>query len=304
MKLLNIVYTYNRPNVQYMFWDSLEECTKVKADHTIVIDDGSDPQVRNWLYSFCADKGYELLLKPKNQGYARAWLDGWYFVKKYNPEYVFFLESDYIFRNGFMEECLEVFNALPYIWAINGFSHPDFNDKERIKKWFGDVTIEQFGSDIKSRENIYQPFELETGLGKIGCQYSSHACGTFLLNWKRVLEALDSSKRYSEILIGDFTVPSYTINDLDNLIVRACENGDYGKVINDGMITGGLSWYWDKIVNINGDKSHASAFIDICDYSIAQHVSGDGVNGKGIPEGSTNVLSSTFPESYKDFTRK
>ncbi len=293
MKLLNVIFTYNRPKTQFLFWDSLESCTNIKADHTVVIDDGSDKEIQNWLYSYCSEKGYELILKPKNQGYARAWLDGWYITKKYNPEYVFFMESDYVFRKNFMEECFAVFNASPQIWGINGFSHPEFNNKDRIKQWFAEVTIEQFGSDIKSRGNIYQPFDLETELGKIQCQYSSHSCGTFLLNWKRIVDSF-----------ANFEEQPMDLTNLDRLITRACENGDYGKVINDGMITGGLSWWWDNIVNTVGNSNHASAFIDICDYSIAQHVSGDGVNGKGIPEGSTNVGSPTFPnDNYKEFTR-
>jgi hypothetical protein len=285
MNLLYVVFTYNRPQVQYLFWDSLNECTKVRPNHTVVIDDGSEPYVKNYLYNLACDNNYDLILNGTNKGYCHNWLTAYHLVKQFNPDLVFFLESDYIFRNGFMEECSAVFDALPNLWAINGFSHPDFNDKEKIKEWFSRVTIEQFGSDIKSRDNIYAPFDLETNIGKIGCQYSSHSCGTFLLNWRRVKENIDID------------------TELTPIIYRACENGEFGRVINDGMISGGLSWLWDNKINSEGDKNHASAFIDICDYSIAAHVSGDGVNGKGIPEGQTNVLSPTFPQNYKEFTR-
>lgn len=285
MKLLNIVFTYNRPNVQFHFWDSLNGCTDIKADHTIIIDDGSEQKVKNYLFNLASENSYDIFLNGANQGYCRNWLTAFQLLERYNPEYVFFLESDYIFRKNYLEECFAVFNSLPNVWGINGFSHPDFKDKARIKEWFGRVTTEQFGSDIKSRDSIYQKFDLETGLGTIGCQYSSHACGTFLLNWQRIK---------SNISVKD---------DLFPIVNRACEYGEKGKVINDGMITGGLSWLWDNSVNRDGDKNHASALIDICDYSIAYHSSGDGVNAKGVPEGQSNVHCDTFPQDYKNFKR-
>jgi hypothetical protein len=285
MKLLNIVFTYNRPVIQYYFWDSLNECTKIRADHTVIIDDCSEPNVKNYLYNLACDKNYDLILNGTNKGYCHNWLTAYSLVKRFNPDYVFFLESDYVFRQGFMEECFAVFNSLPDLWAINGFSHPDFKDKEKIKEWFSRVTTEQFGNDIKSRDNIYKPFPLDTEIGKIECQYSSHSCGTFLLNWKRVKEKIDID------------------SELTPIIYRACENGEFGKVINDGMISGGFSWLWDNKINIDSDRCNESAFIDICDYSIAAHVSGDGVNAKGTPEGESNVVADTFPSNYKEFTR-
>jgi hypothetical protein len=286
MKLLNLVFTYNRPHAQYLFWDSLFNCTNVRADHTVVIDDGSDYTVKNYLYNLASDHGFDLMLNGTNKGYCYNWLTAYKLLQKLNPEYVFFLESDYVFRKNFLEECFAVFESLPNLWAVNGFSHPDFKDKDRIKEWFGRVTTEQFGSDIKSRDSIYTPFELETSVRKMLVQYSSHSCGTFLLNWKRVQEHVDIA------------------SELTPIINRACEFGERGKVINDGMISGGLSWLWDNKVNKDGDKNHASAFIDICDYSIGYHMSGDGVNAKGVPEGQSNVHCDTFPQNYKEFEVK
>lgn len=292
MKLLNIIFTFNRPKVQHLFWDSIYNCTKIRADHSIVIDDGSEIDVKNALYQSAIENKHDLYLRSHNEGYSRNFLLAWGLLKSYNPEIVSFLESDYIFRNGFMEDIFAVFDASPQAWGICGFSHPDFRDRERVKEWFGRVTTEQFGKDIKSRDSVYIPFDLETSRGIINCEYASHGCGTMFLNWNRIIEAIKNSDD-----------PNKWFAFLENnIILPACEYGKPGTVINDGRISGGISLLWDELVNKDGDKNHAAGFINIVN-SIAFHASGDGVNAKGTPECQSNVPAHNFPENYKEFER-
>jgi len=286
MKLLNIIFTYNRPKTQFAFWDTLENCTSIHADHTVVIDDKSQDITQSWLYSHCQEKGHDLLLRGKNQGYSRNYWTGYNMVKNYEPEIVSFLESDYVFRKNYMEEVMAVFEALPDCLVVKAFCHRDYYDRAKIIPWFKQATIDAFGSPLNSAENLYVEKELETTQGKIKFMYGSHSCGCVFVNWKRLREICDIEK------------------ELDPIIYKACKENQAGTVIDDGLISSAIAKIWDKKYNANSERNEESGVVFISDYSLSCHVNSGGVNHEGITEEGTSTVTVNFPQDYKNFERK
>jgi hypothetical protein len=78
------------------------------------------------------------------------------------------------------------------------------------------------------------------------------------------------------------------------------------KRAGDGPLTGGISWYWyknieDKIASgelSSFDYSTNAPWLDICDYSMANHINGGGINGYIISEGRTFVGSPKWSDDY------
>lgn len=290
--ILFVIFTHNRPAVMKESLRTIFENTSIKPSNVLILDDGSQQETKDYLYDFCKKGGYNFYSGAKPYGYCRNFRLALKHIEEINPDYVFFMESDYYFRKNYLEECFAV-NDLDRSVGVTGFSHPDFVISDKTNRWYGEVVTEQFGEDIKNRDKIYKVFTAKTEAGDIDIQYGTHSCGTFFWNRKRFLELLIAA---GDGLLGDF----------ETILDRATEYGEKGRVINDGMITGGISLFWSKAIETlygaTEDSPH-SAFIDIFNPSIALHVAGGGVNGSDAAEGQTSVRPINWPTDYNNFQR-
>jgi len=286
MKFLNIIFTHNRNNVMIKSLDSIFNNTLIKADKTIIIDDNSNEETKQYLLNFINENkslNIDLFTNNQNEGYARNYWKAFNLLKFYNPEYVFFIESDYIFRKNYLEECFELFDKLPDLFAVKGFAHKEYYNRAKIIPWFRDATIEKFNEPLRSWQNLYQPLVINTKYGNIQYMYGSHACGTILLNWEKIN-----------------SVSTYNI---DRHILRACKNNEYNNIINDGFISCLYAKIWDDYFNLRKNRNNESGIAFVSDVSIATHLNSGGINHDGILEEGYSTVTANFPEDYKNFKR-
>lgn len=295
MKSLCIVFSYNRQNVLRESLRTLFENTSFRFDEYVVLDDGSDENLKKSLLQFSIDYSTKespisIMFNGRNNGYGPNFEHAYSILKLKNPEIVAFIESDYIFRRGFMEDVNFIFENSPYCVAIPGTSHPDFFKKGNEEALFKRIMVESFQEDIVGREYYFKKF----AIGNIEVQGVSNSGGCFFLNWKRFKQ--------------------YVFSDLDaKLDWEAYCNKSFHKfqdekkyVYNDGIMTSAITYYWNKwAVKNNIDLSKNFPWIDICDCSIGNHLCALGINGKlpGISEGQTFVASPTWPENYNEWKR-
>ena len=287
MKLLNIIFTKNRLNTLKESLRTVFENTNINADKTIIIDDNSEDAVKDYLISF--QKKYpnvELHFNNTNEGYARNYWKAYNLVKFYNPEYVFFIESDYIFRKNYLEESIEFFRQLPDLFVVKGFAHKEYYNRDKIIPWFKEATIEQFGTPLNSCENLYIENKLDSYYGQIKYMYSSHACGTILINWHRI-NKVNQTSGYN----------------LDRWILKACKNNQYGEILNDGLVSSLYAKIWDSYYNACNERYSESGVVFISDFGIADHRNSGGLNHDGILEEGYSTVTANFPEDYNNFIR-
>ena len=291
MNIVCYYLTYNRPQIlKESFFSSLNN-TEITPKEIWIIDDGSEAKLKSALLDYSNEyspKGtpINLLIHGNNYGI------GYSFERLYNLirqnddlDIACILESDYIWRKDWLKVVIDVFDASPNTLAIAGTDHPDMYDVSKTHSTFPDIMKECFGEDLKSRNYLYIPFDLQTSSGKIQVQGVSNSCGCTMIHWKRlkkVIKKLEDSKK----------IP---YNDFWNRMDRAFNKGvshDTRKNASDGWMSSTISKYGEMYLELeNLDLKTNFPFLSICDYSISEHICGGGVNGLIVPEGRTFVHS-------------
>lgn len=287
MKISIVLLTYQRPNILSKSVNTLLNNTKIKPEEFFILDDGSDFSIQKNILDFAQQNASSIpisvFLNNKNMGI------GYQFEKAYNimrmteSDIVCFIESDYIWRKGWLEDVLAVFEASPKTLAIAGCNHPDMIDKNKTHNEFCKLMIDQFAEDI-DRSKLYAPFKLNTNRGNILVQGVSNSCGCQIVHWKRLNQLLKENNLES---------------DYWKWMDRAFHKNNTGnrKHASDSHMSGTISYYGTKYQDL---KENEFPFLDICDYSISNHICGGGINGMIVPEGSTFVGSPKWdPESLE-----
>lgn len=303
INLLYIIPTYNRPRALTHCIETLFSYSSPLPDETWFLDDGSDIELREGLLKMQITSRYEfpvnLILCNKNYGI------GWNFELIYNiirwknPKIVAIIESDYIWRREFLADVLAVFEASPYTLGIPGLDHQDFHSPEKIFSSYPSLMLDFFGSDVKARPYLFKEFDLETTRGKIKVCGSSNSCGCSFLHWERInqflFKQLGASEEYWKIMDRAF-------NKGPGLERNHASDGHMSQVI---------TFLWDRWAERYGiDITQNFAWLNICDFSLSQHLSGGGKCNEAVPEGQTivgapNLDSIPFwMKNYKIFTRK
>lgn len=295
MDIIVNIFTYNRPKVLNSCVSSLLNNEDSKHFSEInFYDDCSEDQLKYSLLDFSIKNSkfipINLYLNGKNYHYAYNFKLAYNKIKIRNPDLVFFVESDYVFRPGFMQEVLDVFENNPYCLAMPGTSHPDYHDQEKIKNLFPNVMKGFLGEDIPERELYFKPFDQTIKNKNFKLQAVSNSCGCFFFNYKRL----------KETILSDMKVRDEFNEKIFNAIETDVEiNGV--KMFDDGKFTSILTYYWSKWANLNSiDTTKNFPWLDICDYSIGNHLCALGVNGKlpGLKEGETFVGSPKWQQEY------
>lgn len=282
--------TFNRPKILEKSISTLFGNTALTPSEVWFIDDGSDKAMKGALLNYTTDNGFNLLLHGKNLGI------GYTFERIYNLirqndelDIACIIESDYIWRKDWLQDCLDVFEASPNTVAISGTDHPDMYDRVKTHGTFPEIMKECFGEDLQAREHLYKPFTLETKNGPIQVQGVSNSCGCMIINWKRFKSILND--------LG-------ATNDYWRRMDRAFNKGithDTRKNASDGHMSSTITMLGeDYLVQNNVDLSKNFPMLSICDYSISSHICGGGVNGGIVPEGSTFIISPTWRNEYME----
>src|SRR3990167_11400863 len=113
MNLMYIILTYNRPKVAAMCVNSLFNQTKIRPDEVNILDDHSDVEFQKQLHQSVITLSRDqmpinLNLKGKNYGIGWAFEEAYRLIQWKKPRLVAILESDYIFRNEFLEDIISV----------------------------------------------------------------------------------------------------------------------------------------------------------------------------------------------------
>jgi len=295
MKIAFIIITYNRPSIAKLSIKTLFYNTNIRPNEVTIIDDSSEQEYRNYLFNFCSQNNFNFISHGKNLGIGFSFEKAYSTMREYEDvDLVCFLESDYVWRKGWLEDVVSVFEASPYTIAISGCNHPDMYDRNKTHNEFVKLMVDQFGYDLKSRQHLYEPYKLKTKTGEIEVQGVSNSCGCQIVNWKRLKEIFS---------LNIFNDPIYnsTENFYWNFMERAFHKNNTGnrRHASDAHMSGTLSMFAEKYMLHKGiDISKNFGFLDICDYSISSHVCGGGINGMIVPEGSTFVGSPKFKTEY------
>ena len=303
MNILYVLFTYQRPRILAEMMRTLLNNNETRPDRFLIADDGSDTNLKNSLYQFHIENRDTIPIDffsfSQNNGLGYQWELCLNYAKIYDPQYLFWLEQDYIFRKNGIDEALEILKLKPLTCAVSLFSNPDYyNGKQN--HFFSELMIDLFKSDLAKREFLHKPFYIDTKFGKIQIQLTTNACGCCVMNWSRIRDLLD---KYPEMW--------------EKVFLRSCNVGNEKerKFASDGHLTSGTSFYWykdmeDRIKNgLEVDYNVMAPWLDICDYSVGNHINGGkfSLNGYIIPEMSSFVSSPKWvfqnSKEYDNFER-
>lgn len=290
MRYINIFLTYNRPTIASTSLNTLLMNTNLKPEEMWIIDDGSSADMQRSLLDFSHKYSMNfpinLMLSGKNYGIGYSFERAYNVMRQCDADIVCFVESDYVWRKGWMEDVSAVFEASPWTVAIAGCCHPDMFDRKKTHGEFCKLMIDQFSEDLDSRPNLYQHFDLPTTRGGIKVQGVSNSCGCQIVHWGRLRK-----------LLGELDLENAYWQWMD----RAFHKNGTGdrRYASDAHFSGTLSKFaenWMKENNI--DITRNFGFLDICDYSISEHYCGGGINGLIVPECTTFVHSPKWTDEY------
>lgn len=283
IETLYLLFTYNRPTILAECWRSLFEKNKFRPDRIIIVDDGSHQSVKHGLFNAqigTNDVPIDLLSLGKNVGYGTAAEIGFKLVEGYNPKYLFFLEADYIFGTSGIDRVMDVFKNNEFGQQAAGFSgydNPDFYVKEKTDQTFPRIIVEDCGEDNLNRSIMYKPFKQTTAFGEIDLEFVSNSCGTMYLNWEMIQK-----------IRKDFP------EDYQFWLDKITDKHKEKRLLNDGMMSHGLSWLWNKYALKHGiDRNKYAALLNI-KPSVSNHINGGGINGHIVGECTTFVGSPTW----------
>lgn len=283
-KLLYVIYTHNRPNVLNESLTSLFTNSETKPNRVIIIDDGSTIEIKNSLYEFCLKNSNKIPIDyfsiNKNVYYGVAAEFGIRMTQVYDPKYVFFIESDYIYGKNSIDIIMDIFENNEYgqnCLGFAGYDGPDFYKKEQIENIYPQIIVNDCGEDNLNRNILYRPFDIETKYGKRQLELVSNSCGTMYFNWSKMKE-----------IKKQFPL------EFENWINVTTDKHKDKRNLNDGMMSHGSSWLWTKWANLNNvDTKKYGALLNI-KPSIANHINGGGINGYIVGEGQTFVGSPSW----------
>ena len=287
MNSLYIIYTHNRGQILSECLTSLFLNNETRPDRVLIIDDGSNEQLKNNLFQFAfknsSKTSIDFFSINKNLGYGMTAELGIRMAIAYDPKYVFFIESDYVFGKNSLDIVVDIFennefgqNAL----AFSGYDNPDFYKSSHVDKIFKEIIVNDCGEDNLNRDIMYKPFDIETKYGKKQLEIVSNSCGTMYFNWSKFKQVKE-----------EFPI------DFEKWINIVTDKHKQKRCLNDGMMSHGAAWLWTKWANKNKINVEKYGAILNIKPSIANHINGGGINGYIVKEGQTFTSSPSWNNS-------
>lgn len=297
MKIGIYFITYNRPKVLAQSLSSAFQNTEIKPSECWVIDDGSKPNLQKSLLQFSLENSTQfpvnLILHGVNYGVGYSFERVYNLIKQNDDiDIACIMESDYIWRKDWLSDTISVFESSEHTIAIAGTDHPDMYDKNKTHYEFPKIMIELFGQDLESRESLYKSYDLQTKTGKIKVQGVSNSCGCMIIHVKRLKNIIKDLESNKIVPVNDFW------ERMDKAFHKKTDP-QTRKTVNDGWMSSTISKYGEmhlQFLQKNTIINHP--MISICDYSISEHLCGDGLNGKIVPEGETFINSPSWKTEF------
>lgn len=277
MKILAFVFCYNRPQVLAECARSILEAQDVKPDHLEFIDDCSpDPSVFKLLMELHRKHRVKLLMKDGNRGFSDSAEIAISEARELNPEYLWLIESDYVFAPHGLDVVMDVFEHTEQgknCLGIVGYDHPNFRHPHFTNFIFPSCMKAQVGEDNVYRLGLHRNVLVRFNeWGQFGIELVSNTCFSCYLNWKKLRE-----------IEAEFP-------ELTDLLDQACaprdnpnypQSGEYRKqrVVDDGMLSHAISLVWNRWAIKHGiDRNRFGAWLNIRP-SIAEHRHVGGMHG-------------------------
>src|ERR1019366_966377 len=133
MKTLAFVFSYNRPETLRACLDSISYNSDFIPDEGHIIDDCSpDPEVKKVIHeSGITFKTGSYVFKDTNRGLGDSAQMALKRAREANPDFVFFIEGDYVFRRHGLDCVLDCLTNTPEgdsCLGIAGYDHPNQRD--------------------------------------------------------------------------------------------------------------------------------------------------------------------------------
>lgn len=265
--------------------EAFEECLESMFSNTnfqfteiLICNDGSNrgttKSVLDYVYKHSGVKDVNLMHFSRNQGQGCI-LE---FILNYatykNPNYLFLLEQDYIWRDKWAEEAIAVLKNCPSTIMVPAQSHKGYYEDYSKNKLWPKQILEYFGEDPLPRNLMNNPFDLEIknykefGVRKkIKVQAVSNTTTCNIVNWRR---------------FHDLRIKSNELHDGEEkfwkqVVRRACGIGmDTRVIVDDGIFSQGICYFWYKTYQDKINKEKHFPILDICDYSIGNHLDCEG----------------------------
>lgn len=299
MKISHILLTYQRPNILQTAINTLLSNAVIKPDELWILDDGSDFQLKQALLNGSKEITETIcptnvIFAGKNRGIGYNFEMAYNLMRQSDSDVVCFIESDYIWRKGWLEDCLAVFEASPHTIAIAGTNHMDMYDASKTGNTFPDLMIKQFGKDLNQREHLYKDFSLETSRGKIQVRGVSNSCGCMIVHWGRLRNLL---------MVGDINhdLTEFSTSNYWTWMDRAFNKNGTGnrKDASDGHMSQTLAFFAERYMEFRGvDITKNFGILSISDFNISQHICGKGRGAPHLQEGETFNLSINWNPEY------
>jgi len=272
MKSLAFLFTYNRADVLRESIASIFEQSDFIPERLVCIDDGSrDPTVLQVLQENRDMYGHrseiEIITKAKNAGFGDSAVRALAYARRENPEYLLFLESDYIFQKHGLDvvmDCFENTTEGQLALGVVGYDHPQFYYPQIRDTVFPRGMLLQMGEDNVNRGALHRPVVKSGKRFRFGLELVSNTCWTSYLNWHRIREVAREQP------------------EIDDLLDQACaprehpnypESGKYKneRSVDDGMLSHAINLTWNRwAIRHRVDRSSFAAWLNI-KPSVAEH---------------------------------
>jgi GT2 family glycosyltransferase len=284
MNILYIIYTHNREAILDDCLTTLFKNNNVKPDRVLIIDDGSETQLKSKIFNFTLNYSIHTPMDffsiNKNIYYGHAAEFGFRIIKAYDPKYVFFIESDYIFAKNGLDTVIDIFENTEYgknCVGFAGYDHPDFYNKDYTDGIYIDLIKKDYGIDNLNRKIMYKPFQVQTKYGSKNIEFVSNSCGTMYFNNHKL-----------KLIKKQFPL------EYEDWILKSTQKYQNLRQLNDGAMSHGICRLWTKWAALNNiDINKYSALLNI-KPSVANHICGAGINGSSLEEKKTFVSSPSW----------
>jgi hypothetical protein len=238
MKTLAFVFCYQRFVTMQLCCRSLLYNNQ-RPELTVFIDDGSDKPQQDWLKQFCRDfSACEAVFMPENHGLGNSARIAFDMAHRINPEYLFLIESDYIFRQFALDHVLLAFEKTEHgrnCLGIAGHDDAHYYSRHYRNEVFPGGMKRQMGQDNVNRGALYREFDY----GDFTLQLVSNTCFSSFLRWRDIqtrCQEFPELAGYLERVINPQIDPDYPA-----AAIYAKE-----RCVDDGLLSHSINLVWNR----------------------------------------------------------
>lgn len=295
-KILYIIFTHNRPKALGVCLESIFNRNETRPDRCLIIDDGSDAGLKKELMDLSLRAKFDYFSINPNVFYGRAFEMGLKLCEAINPKYVFFIESDYEFRQNGLDQVLDVLENTEYgrkALAVSLTDHPDYENLDKINNVFPRLAEENGLIETRDFTRMYKPFDYNGKYGRIKVEFVSNTCGCVVFSWQKMAffkeEYLDKYNYWFD---------------------KSVDKGKEKRCLNDGCLSIGAALMWQEYYKdigfsplVDGTVTENCGAILNIKPSVGQHYCSGGINGKlsGFEELSTFVGSPSWGLTIEEY---